>query len=80
MIDAALSLITGTLWPYIAAALAAMAGLIVAYAKGHRDAKSAARTDNLKREVKAHEARKDAETAADAAADPRDGLRRDWHR
>ena len=76
MIDTALSLITGTLWPYIAAALAALAGMVAVYAKGRADANAKADARRAEDDLQAHERMNHAETGADLD----DGGRRDWLR
>lgn len=72
MIDAALSMITGTLWPYIAAAFAALAGMVAVYAKGRKDAKN----KQEKEQADAYRETRKRVDAADTGGDDDEWLRK----
>lgn len=50
-----LSKLIGPIWGYVAAAGAALLGILGAYVKGRRDAKAKAETKAMKEDLKAHE-------------------------
>ena len=70
----------GDFLPYIAAAGAAIAAIVVAYFKGGAAAKAKAETRGLRETIKAHEARNEADDSANAEPDPHGKLRDDWSR
>ena len=72
--------ILAAFWPYIAGAVAFIAGALGIYAKGRSDAKAKRKASDLKETIKAHEARNEVDTDAAAAPDPRQRLRDDWKR
>lgn len=75
--SAILDLITGSLWPYLAAGLAAIVGIVGSYMKGRSDATAKARVKDLKVDLEAHERMNHADLGADATDDERiDRLRR----
>jgi hypothetical protein len=61
----------GDLWPYLIAAVTAIAGALGLYFKGRADAKAKRKADELKQEVKAHERINKADTGAGLDDDQR---------
>lgn len=65
MIVTILDLITGSLWPYLAAGFAALAGIAGMYLKGRGDAKRARKLQDMQGYAKTRKAIDDAEIYGD---------------
>ncbi len=68
----------GPVWPFIAAAGAAVIGLVLAYVRGGSNAKAKVRAKKDRETIKSHEVRNEVEDDVARGGPARDRLRSDW--